>query len=74
MTELATSAKRASRRETAITILLVMAGLVLAICLFAAGLLWRGVSPKKEASTDRSATTIHCESRNKEEKCDNRIT
>jgi len=42
-------AKRTERQETAITALLVIAGIALAICLFAAGLLWRGKPKTKGA-------------------------
>jgi hypothetical protein len=46
-----TSVKRKARLETVITILLVIAGFVLAFCLFAAGLLRRGKPSRKEAFT-----------------------
>lgn len=42
-------AGRAGRREAIITFLLVITGIVLAICLFAAGLLWRGKPRTKQA-------------------------
>jgi len=69
----ATPVKRKARHETVITMLLVIAGIVLAFCLFATGLLWRGKLSRKEALRHRSETPIfHSEDRSKEEKCENR--
>src|ERR1700745_3631044 len=53
--------KRTKRQEAAISALLVIAGIVLAICLFAAGLLWRGKPKTKEASAVRSC--VHADGR-----------
>jgi hypothetical protein len=41
------------RRDTLITVLLVIAGIVLAFILFGAGALWRGrTAPKRSSQTD----------------------
>jgi hypothetical protein len=51
-------AKSAARREAIITSLLVIAGIVLAICLFAAGLFWRGKPTTKRAFADGSGKPV----------------
>ena len=48
-------AKSAAQREAIISSLLVIAGIVLAICLFAAGLFWRGKPTTKRAFADGPA-------------------
>jgi len=53
-----TSAKRTARHETLITIVLVVAGMVLAACLFAAGLLWKGKPSRKEAFKGQSESAV----------------
>lgn len=51
-------AKGTARREAIITSLLVIAGIVLAICLFAAGLFWRGKPTAKRAFADGTGKPV----------------
>ena len=68
--DMTTSAKRTARHQAVITIVLVVAGMVLAACLFAAGLLWRGKPLRKEALTGKSETSCSIPGNEmKEEKC-----
>ena len=48
---MASSARKTERQEAVITVLLVIAGILLAICIFAAGLLWRGKPRTHDVST-----------------------
>ena len=69
--EMTSSAKHGGRQDVVITVLLVLAGIALAICLFAAGLFWRGKPTTK--GTARSGAETRCNgnsSRNEEEKCE----
>jgi len=66
--------KRSARREMLITALLIIAGVLLAICLFAAGLRWKSEPTTKGAFGQRSEMrAVHFQICNEEELCERRL-